>query len=158
MTGWLAGEVALITGGGSGLGRAVAERFVAEGARVAILGNDASQLTATVEAQPDPSRMLAIEGDVRDTDSLHAAVAQVLERFGQLDVLVPNAGVWDFQRTLTRLTGRQLAMAALPNAFVALDLRGRGRGEVQRLLELLVVGSGLHARRIRSGTGGSDRS
>lgn len=109
MTGWLSGHVALVTGGGSGIGRAVAERYVAEGARVCILGNDKAQLHATVHDQPDPGRWLAVEADVRDTDGLHRAVATAVHQFGHLDTLVANAGLWDFQRSLTRLSGAELA-------------------------------------------------
>ncbi|NLT26189.1 MAG: SDR family NAD(P)-dependent oxidoreductase [Microbacteriaceae bacterium] len=109
--GWLDGDVALITGGGSGIGRAVAERFVAEGARVAILGRDLAKLEAVVAASPAPERMLAIAGDVREPESMHAAVAAVVERFGRLDTLVPNAGVWDWNRSVTRLDGPSLKSA-----------------------------------------------
>lgn len=109
MSGWLEGYVAVVTGGGSGLGRAVAERYVAEGASVAIVGHDPAQLKETVAAQSDPERWLAVEADVRDTDALHAAVAATVERFGKLDTLVANAGLWDFQRQLTRLSGAELS-------------------------------------------------
>lgn len=106
--GWLEGNVALITGGGSGIGRAVAERYLAEGAKVAIFGRDASKLQEVVDASADPSRMLAIAGDVRNADSLAAAVSEVVARFGKLDTLVPNAGIWDFNRSLTRLSPTEL--------------------------------------------------
>lgn len=106
MTGWLEGYVALVTGGGSGIGAAVAERYVAEGARVAVLDRDKDRAAAVAEHAPD--RMLAIGGDVRDTDQLHAAVDATVARFGRLDTLVANAGVWDFQRQLTRLDGAAL--------------------------------------------------
>lgn len=108
MTGWLHGDVALITGGGSGLGRAVAERYVAEGANVVIVGHDASQLEETIAAQPDSRRWLACVADVRDSAALHAAVEAAIDRFGKLDTLVANAGIWDFQRQLTRLSAREL--------------------------------------------------
>lgn len=120
--GWLEGDVALITGGGSGLGRAVAERFVAEGAAVVVVGNDADQLAATVADQPDPSRWLAVTADVRDTEALHAAVDAGVARFGRLDVLVANAGIWDFQRQLTRLSGIELG--ALFDELMSINVKG----------------------------------
>lgn len=121
-TGWLHGDVALVTGAGTGIGRAVAERFVAEGARVAIVGRKLDVLLAAIAEQPDPSRWLAIEADVRSTDDMHDAVARTVERFGKLDVLVPNAGVWDFHRQLTRLSGREMG-AAFDELF-AINVKG----------------------------------
>ncbi|MEV0341851.1 SDR family NAD(P)-dependent oxidoreductase [Nocardia sp. NPDC050713] len=109
MTGWLDGYTALITGGGTGIGRAVAHRFVAEGACVTVLGRQLDPLTESVGNSPDPSRMHAIQADVLDSDQLHAAVAETVDRFGKLDTLVANAGIWDYQRQLTRLTAKELS-------------------------------------------------
>ncbi|MEE2523643.1 3-(cis-5,6-dihydroxycyclohexa-1,3-dien-1-yl)propanoate dehydrogenase [Pseudarthrobacter sp. J75] len=109
--GWLEGDVALVTGGGSGIGRAVAERFLAEGASVAIFGRDETKLKAVAEEMGAGDRVLAIAGDVRDTDALHEAVGRVTDRFGKLDILVPNAGIWDYNRSVTRLNGRELSDA-----------------------------------------------
>lgn len=120
--GWLAGDVALITGGGTGIGRAVAERFAAEGAKVVILGHQLDVLDKAVAEQDDPESWLAVEADVRDTDALHAAVAQAIERFGKLDVLVPNAGLWDFHRQVTKLSGAELS-AAFDELF-AINVKG----------------------------------
>ncbi|MCP2321248.1 2,3-dihydroxy-2,3-dihydrophenylpropionate dehydrogenase [Nocardia amikacinitolerans] len=111
MIGWLAGYSVLVTGGGTGIGRAVAERFVAEGASVTILGRRLDQLKEVVENCIDPDRMHAVEADVRDSDRLHAAVAETVDRFGKLDTLVANAGIWDYQRQLTRLTAAELSDA-----------------------------------------------
>ncbi|ROO84713.1 2,3-dihydroxy-2,3-dihydrophenylpropionate dehydrogenase [Actinocorallia herbida] len=105
---WLPGYSVLITGGGSGIGRAVADRFVTEGASVAIFGNDAAQLAEAAAGSPDPSRVLTVEGDVRSSADLHRAVAATVTRFGRLDTLVANAGIWDFQRQLTRLDAAAL--------------------------------------------------
>ncbi|WP_433476266.1 3-(cis-5,6-dihydroxycyclohexa-1,3-dien-1-yl)propanoate dehydrogenase [Spirillospora sp. CA-142024] len=111
MSGWLDGDVALITGGGSGIGRAVAERFVAEGAAVTVLGRDEEQLRDVVRSLPDPSRAHMAVADVRDPAGLHAAVSETVERFGRLDTLVANAGIWDYQRQLTRLTAGEIDAA-----------------------------------------------
>ncbi|MEE6169803.1 MULTISPECIES: SDR family NAD(P)-dependent oxidoreductase [unclassified Mycolicibacterium] len=108
MSGWLNGYAALVTGGGSGVGRAVAERFVSEGASVTIVGRDLDQLGAVVAASADPSMMHAVQADVRSSDQLHEAVEQTVRRFGKLDTLVANAGIWDYQRQLIRMTGQQL--------------------------------------------------
>lgn len=111
MTGWLEGYVALITGGGSGIGRAVAERYVAEGASVVIVGQDVAKLQAVVEESSHPARLSPVQADVRDSSALHAAVDETVARFGRLDVVVANAGIWDYQRQLTKLTGQQLSDA-----------------------------------------------
>src|ERR1700758_2756690 len=108
MTGWLKDYVALITGGGSGIGRAVAERFVAEGASVTIIGRNFEQLVEVAHGCADPSRIHAFGADVRDSDQLHHAVADTVRRFGKLDTLVANAGIWDYHRQLTKLTAAQL--------------------------------------------------
>jgi 2,3-dihydroxy-2,3-dihydrophenylpropionate dehydrogenase len=110
VTGWLEGDVAFVTGGGSGIGRAVALRFLDEGARgVAIIGRDAARLQSAVDAAGvDGHRLLPIVADVRSSSDLDAAVAQTISRFGALDVVVPNAGIWDYHRSVTRLTGDEL--------------------------------------------------
>jgi len=78
------GLVAAVTGGGSGIGAAVARRLSAGGARVAVLDLDVSGV---------PAGMLGITTDVTDDASVRAAVDQVLERWQRLDVLVNNAGI-----------------------------------------------------------------
>ena len=108
MTGWLEGYVALITGGGSGIGKAVAERYLDEGAAVCIVGRDIDRLKRVVESSSAPERMHAVEADVRRSSQLHDAVSETVTRFGKLDVLVCNAGVWDYHRQLTRMTTHEV--------------------------------------------------
>ncbi|MDX3523644.1 SDR family NAD(P)-dependent oxidoreductase [Streptomyces scabiei] len=121
--GWLENEVALITGGGSGIGRAVALRYLAEGARVAVLGRTAAQLEEVVRAAGElGDRVLPLTGDVRSTDDLHRAVETTVERLGKLDILVPNAGIWDYHRSVTRLTGKELAEAF--DEIFAINVKG----------------------------------
>ncbi|WP_100480087.1 SDR family NAD(P)-dependent oxidoreductase [Mycobacteroides abscessus] len=106
--GWLGGYVALITGGGSGIGRAVTERYLAEGASVTIVGHRPEQLDRVHAECSAPDRLHTVVADTRESDQLHDAVVQTVSRFGQLDTLVANAGVWDYQRPLTRLTASEL--------------------------------------------------
>lgn len=110
MSGWLEGDVAFITGGGSGIGRAVALRFLEEGAAgVAVFARDVERLRETVEAAGGRGdRVLALQGDVRSSSDLSRAVAATVERFGKLDILVPNAGIWDFNRSLTGTSPQEI--------------------------------------------------
>jgi NAD(P)-dependent dehydrogenase (short-subunit alcohol dehydrogenase family) len=78
------GVVAAVTGGGAGIGLAIAEELAARGARVAALDLDVSHV---------PDSLLAVACDVTDRASVDAAVASVVERLGALDVLVNNAGI-----------------------------------------------------------------
>jgi 2-hydroxycyclohexanecarboxyl-CoA dehydrogenase len=86
--GWLEGEVALVTGGASGIGAATAGRLAAEGARVAI-GDLNTSGAADVAGEIDG---LAVSLDVTDTGSVHEAVGVIGERLGPIEVLVNNAG------------------------------------------------------------------
>ena len=90
----LEGRIALVTGAGSGIGRATAILFANEGARVIV--NDVNRETAeaTVEAMGDArERGYAYQGDVSDSAAVRATFAEVKRRFGDLDVLVNNAGI-----------------------------------------------------------------
>ncbi|MEA2376637.1 MAG: 2,3-dihydroxy-2,3-dihydrophenylpropionate dehydrogenase [Thermoleophilaceae bacterium] len=101
MTGWLEGQVALVTGGGSGIGRAIVERFVTEGARVGVLDISQSKLDAVEAALGDSVR--THRGDATVAATNEEAVAATLAAFGQLDVFVANAGLWDFATSLEDL-------------------------------------------------------
>jgi 3-oxoacyl-[acyl-carrier protein] reductase len=90
----LEGRVALITGAGSGIGRAIALRFAREGATVVVNDVVAEAAARTVEAMDSaPERALAVQADVSSSAAVKAMFAQVAERFGGLDILVNNAGV-----------------------------------------------------------------
>ena len=92
--GRLQGKVALVTGAGSGIGRASAERFAAEGARVAVVDlKGAEDVAATIEAAGGEA--IALGTDVADEDAVAAMAAAAIERFGRVDVLMNNAGILD---------------------------------------------------------------
>jgi NAD(P)-dependent dehydrogenase (short-subunit alcohol dehydrogenase family) len=106
----LAGKVALITGGDSGIGRAVAVLFAREGADVAITyleeeESDARETKAAVEAEG--GRALIISADVRDPDSCQEVVQTTLDNFDRLDLLVNNAAFQQHQEDLEEISDEQ---------------------------------------------------
>jgi len=96
--GWLEGEVAVVTGGGSGIGRAVVERYVEEGARVAVVDIAADRLTSLRQAHGD--RVKCIQADVTTAEGNARAIRETVQAFGKLDVFVANAGLGDAFREL----------------------------------------------------------
>jgi glucose 1-dehydrogenase len=98
----LAGKVAIVTGAGSGIGFAIAQLFARNGAAVAINylghGDDAQQLAKDIEA--GGGKAVALEADISDAGTVESLVATTVEKFGQLDVLVNNAGIEELQPLL----------------------------------------------------------
>ena len=86
----LGGDVAFVTGAASGIGRAIATAFAANGAAVVIADIDSPKARALAASLP---KAIAVEMDVRDTAGIERAVRETLNTFGRLDVLVNNAGV-----------------------------------------------------------------
>ncbi|MBI5137482.1 MAG: SDR family NAD(P)-dependent oxidoreductase [Nitrospirae bacterium] len=141
----LTGRVALVTGGASGIGLAVARGFLAAGLKVAIAGRRRGRLNeaaASLRAAPG-GEVLAVPADVAERDQVDALVQAVVDRFGALDVLVNNAGIGlfgnvaesdpaDWQRVLAvNTTGPYLcARAAWPH------LAARGGGHVIHIASL----------------------
>ena len=95
-------RIAVVTGAGSGIGRAVALALLAEGYAVALAGLEQTRDTAA-----DPARALAVPTDVTDPASVANLFATVLERFGRLDVLFNNAGIGAPAVSLEELTFQQ---------------------------------------------------
>ncbi len=92
--GRLEGRVALVTGASRGIGRATAERFAREGARVCLTDVDAGGASETVASMVDEGMdAFATRMDVTSRTEVENVVARILERYGRLDVLVNNAGV-----------------------------------------------------------------
>ena len=90
------GKVVAITGGGSGIGKETAARFVAEGASVAINGRDLAKLQAAAkEIDPSGKKVVVSAGDIADPKTGAALVDTAVKAFGRLDVLVNNAGVFN---------------------------------------------------------------
>ena len=91
--GWLDGNVALVTGGGSGIGRALVARFIDEGARVGVLDRMPAR-AAQLRADFGDS-VMAVSGDVTRREDNARAVEETVGAFGRLDIFVGNAGVFD---------------------------------------------------------------
>lgn len=90
----LDGQAAIVTGGGKGIGRAIARRLAREGAAVAICGRDPAALQETVANITEAGgRVLGRSLDVADQDALDTFVAEAHQQFGQLDILVNNAAL-----------------------------------------------------------------
>ena len=131
----LAGKTAIITGAARGIGRAFAEAYVAEGARVAIADIDMTRARATA-AEIGPSA-IAVALDVTRQDSIDAAVAQAVAAFGQIDILINNAAIFsaapiveidraDYARVFDiNVGGTLFMMQAVARHMIEAGIRGR---------------------------------
>jgi NAD(P)-dependent dehydrogenase (short-subunit alcohol dehydrogenase family) len=89
----LTGQTAVVTGGAQGLGYAIAERFISEGARVVLGDLDLGATEAAAKQLGGQDVALAVRCDVTKADEVDALVAAAVERFGGLDIMVNNAGI-----------------------------------------------------------------
>ena len=137
--GWLKGSVALITGGGSGLGLALVERFIKEGAQVGVLESNADR-AAALGRQFDGQLEVTV-GDVRRYADNAEAVRRTAGRFGRLDTFIANAGIFDFFQALPQYEGESLA-AAFDELF-AVNVKGGLLGSRAALPELLKTGGNI---------------
>lgn len=91
---FLTGKVALVTGGGAGIGKAISEAFMKNGAKVAVASRNASRLKGVAESLKGlGSPVLTIQMDVRRKEEVRRVVAKVAETWGAIDILVNNAGL-----------------------------------------------------------------
>jgi NAD(P)-dependent dehydrogenase (short-subunit alcohol dehydrogenase family) len=95
MSGRVEGKVALVTGAGTGIGRAVCVRLAEEGADVVVTSQTPAHVeeTGRLAAEASGREQLALQLDVADSEAVDRVVAQVVERFGRIDVLSNNAGI-----------------------------------------------------------------
>jgi NAD(P)-dependent dehydrogenase (short-subunit alcohol dehydrogenase family) len=112
-------RVALITGGGSGIGRGVAERFALEGARLALVDLNADGLKETAGiCRQHGADVEAYAGDVSQTADVESFFAKTVERYGRLDICVNNAGIGNPPMPLVQMTDEGF------DRTIAVNLRG----------------------------------
>ncbi|XYX71402.1 SDR family NAD(P)-dependent oxidoreductase [Clavibacter nebraskensis] len=133
-------KVVLITGGGSGLGRAAAVRLAAEGARLALVDISEGGLAATAEAvraaSPD-AEILTVLADVSQESDVEVYVGQTVERFGRIDGFFNNAGIEGRQNLSEDFTAAEF------DRVVAINLRGVFLGLEKVLAVMRGQGSGM---------------
>jgi NAD(P)-dependent dehydrogenase (short-subunit alcohol dehydrogenase family) len=125
---FLAGKTALITGGGRGIGRAVASRLASHGARIVVAGRTAFELEETAQSLGG----LALRMDAADRASIQAALTELTARAGRIDILVDNAGVaesapldrttdamWDWMMAVNAGSAFALCRALIPPMIAA---------------------------------------
>jgi NAD(P)-dependent dehydrogenase (short-subunit alcohol dehydrogenase family) len=131
--GWLDGQVALVTGGGSGIGRAVVARFIAEGARVGVLDRVPGRAEELCSEFGDA--LVATTGDASQLADNKRAVAETVRAFGRLDVFVGNAGVFDGFLSLADFPEENLAAAC--DELFGVNVKGCILGAKAALPELM---------------------
>jgi NAD(P)-dependent dehydrogenase (short-subunit alcohol dehydrogenase family) len=105
MVNGLSGKVALVTGGGSGIGRAVVEAFAGEGVKVGVLDISPEKVEELEALGPD---VKAVRGDATSLEDNEKAFSETVEAFGRLDALVCCVGLWDNQAKLKRIPKEKL--------------------------------------------------
>jgi NADP-dependent 3-hydroxy acid dehydrogenase YdfG len=132
----LEGKVALVTGGGSGVGAAIAQQLAQAGAQVVVVGRRAEQLQAACDTITSGTAARPIVADVAERAQVAALVEQVVSEFGRLDLLINNAGVniperrldqlsdenWDYLMTVNATGAFNMIQAVLP------QMRAQGDG------------------------------
>jgi 3-oxoacyl-[acyl-carrier protein] reductase len=131
----LAGRTAVVTGGAQGLGYAIAEQFVAEGARVILGDLDFDRTRASADALGGSDVARAVRCDVTSGADVDALVAAAVEEFGSLDVMVNNAGITR-DATLRKMTEQQF------DEVIAVHLKGTWNGTRAAAAVMREQGSG----------------
>lgn len=142
------GKVAVITGAAQGIGRASAERFLSEGAKVVIADIDKARLEATAREIGTPDTVLAIVADIARKPDVDGLIVAAVERFGRIDILLNNAGICpvaDFLDFTEEQFDRTLDIN-LRGAFFGTQAAGRqmiAQGEGGVIINMSSINSGL---------------
>lgn len=135
----LVGKVALITGAGRGIGKAIASRLIREGAAVGVLDikQALAEGSAAEIASDAPDRVLALEGDVSKRQTFVEAIDALVKRFGRLDILVNNASwvrygsIEDISETvLERMVGSGFDSVVWGTQVAAAQMKSNGGGSI----------------------------
>ena len=138
-------KVALVTGAGTGIGRAVALAFLREGYSVVLAGRRIEPLSNVVK-ESGTDRALAVATDVSQPDSVNALFAKIKEVFGRLDVLVNNAGVGTPGVNFEDISFEQWQNAARAATFVQRGCRAAPRRRIASHFEQPVDGRAVAGR------------
>ncbi|MCW1885024.1 SDR family oxidoreductase [Luteolibacter flavescens] len=149
------GKVALVTGGGSGIGKATATLLARSGARVAIIGRDPGELrSAAAEISPgDPGAVLCVSADVSESGEMEQAIAEIGEKLGGIDIVVANAGINGVWAPLEELEVDEW------NTTIGINLRGTfltvklALPYLKRLGGSVIVVSSINGTRVFSNSG-----
>jgi NAD(P)-dependent dehydrogenase (short-subunit alcohol dehydrogenase family) len=146
MAGRLDGKVALITGGGSGIGDATAMLFAAEGAKVVVsdVKLDAAQRVADAVIAGG-GEAIAMAGDVSARSECEALVAGTVEKFGRIDILVNSAGVtpryapdeWDFEKKWDWVVSINLKGTMMMSWFAVDEMKKQGSGSIINMASII---------------------
>lgn len=154
----MSARVALVTGGGRGIGLATARRFLDEGWRVALIEVDADALASGMAVLAAPEATLALPCDVSDPDQVRQAVEKSAAHFGRIDALVNNAGIAVFKPLLettleewNRILAVNLTGPFLMTQAVAPVMAEGGGGAIVNVTSI----SGLRASTLRAAYGTS---
>jgi NAD(P)-dependent dehydrogenase (short-subunit alcohol dehydrogenase family) len=118
-SGRLEGKVAIVTGGDSGIGRAVAVLFAREGANVVIsyLSEDEDALATAEMVEDEGTRAVTLAGDIGERDHCREIIDLAIRKFGRIDILVNNAGEQHPDKDVTEISRKQLKRTFQTNVF-----------------------------------------
>ena len=114
----LSGKIAIVTGGGRGIGKATAKMFVQEGAHVTITAKDPSRLE---KAPNDIGNVYPIPRDIKNKNDVSNVVKKTVDRFGRIDILANNAGIFPQVKPLHQISDKEW------NEVIDVNLTGRFR-------------------------------